>query len=46
MRHLYQRKVAETGKTKEDAVIAEMVTQAALNYWLAPRSEEGVRLSV
>ncbi|MGH9323996.1 MAG: N-6 DNA methylase, partial [Vicinamibacteria bacterium] len=32
MRLLYQRKVAETGKTRAEDVAAEMVTQAALNY--------------
>ena len=32
MRALYERKVAETGKTRADQVAAEMVTQAALNY--------------
>ena len=29
---LYERKVAETGKTRADQVAPEMVTQAALNY--------------
>ena len=32
MRMLYQRKVAEIGRDREDAVAEEMVTQAALNY--------------
>lgn len=32
MRALYERKVAETGKTKVELVADEMVTQAALNY--------------
>ncbi|HEX5583658.1 N-6 DNA methylase [Gaiella sp.] len=32
MRALYERKVAETGKTRADQVAPEMVTQAALNY--------------
>lgn len=32
MRRLYERKIAEIGKTQESAVIEEMVTQAALNY--------------
>jgi N-6 DNA Methylase len=32
LRALYDRKVAETGKTKSEQVVPEMVTQAALNY--------------
>lgn len=32
MRSLYERKVAETGKTRAEQVAPEMVTQAALNY--------------
>jgi hypothetical protein len=32
MRALYQRKVAETGRTRPDEVAAEITTQAALNY--------------
>jgi hypothetical protein len=32
MRALYERKLAETGKTKAEQVAPEMVTQAALNY--------------
>lgn len=31
-KQLYDRKVAETGKTRERQVVEEMVTQAALNY--------------
>jgi hypothetical protein len=32
MRALYERKLAETGKTRAEQVAPEMVTQAALNY--------------